>query len=105
MSRPRLALAGTLSAYTAGVLARTVKALAEPNRLQMVAVLHAEDRWMKTAELRAVVPALSEDTVLHHLYVLERAHVTRRTKDGGVALHRLQPGAVDGVVALLRGGR
>lgn len=103
--RPRLALSSTLTRRRAASLARTVKALAEPSRLQMVAVLHAEDRWMGTAELRAVVRPLTEPTVLHHLYVLEAAGVTKRMVRGGIALHRLKSDATDAVVALLRGER
>lgn len=83
-------------------LAGVLKALAEPNRLQLLALL-AEGEQTGT-ELTARLGRLSQPTVSHHLAILAAAGLIQRRRDGVYVWHSLAPAGIAAVVDALRPG-
>lgn len=91
-----------LSAADAASLARILRALADPARLQLVSMVAAhEDGEACVCELTEPL-GLTQPTVSHHLRVLVEAGILSRDKRGKWAYYALVPGALDAVSALLR---
>jgi ArsR family transcriptional regulator len=83
-------------------LARSLKALADPARLQVISlVAAADDQEVCVCDFTASL-TLSQPTVSHHLKVLVDAGYLSREKRGTWAYFRLVPGALDSVAELLR---
>ena len=92
-----------LSAEDATVLARTVKALADPTRLRLVSLVAAHGGEACVCDLTAPV-GLAQPTVSHHLKVLVDAGLMTRDKRGVWAYYALVPGALDALAGVLAGG-
>jgi len=95
--------ADALSAEDAAVLARTMKALADPTRLRLLSLVAAHDgQEACVCDLTAPV-GLSQPTVSHHLKVLVDAGLLTRRQRGTWAYYRLIPGAISAAAQLLPG--
>ena len=91
-----------LDGATAGILARRLKALADPTRLQLVSLIAAaESGEMCMCDLVEPV-GLSQPTVSHHLKILVEAGLLSRDKRGVWAYYRVVPGALDALADVLR---
>ena len=89
-----------LSADDAQVLARTVKALADPTRLRLVSLVAAHGGEACVCDLTEPV-GLSQPTVSHHLKVLVDAGLMSREKRGVWAYYSLVPGSLDALARVL----
>jgi ArsR family transcriptional regulator len=89
-----------LSAEDAHVLARTVKALADPTRLRLVSLVAAHGGEACVCDLTEPV-GLSQPTVSHHLKVLVDAGLMAREKRGVWAYYSLVPGSLDALARVL----
>lgn len=96
------ALGQPLDRPNAEQLATLLKAVADPARLQVLALLRAS----QTGELCACdFPAalgLSQPTVSHHLKILTTAGLVQRRQEGTWAHFRLVPERLDDVAAIFR---
>lgn len=83
-------------------LATLLKAVADPARLQVLALLRASE----TGELCACdfpeALGLSQPTVSHHLKILTAAGLVQRRQEGTWAHFRLVPERLDELVAIFR---
>jgi ArsR family transcriptional regulator len=92
-----------LSAADAASLARILRALADPARLQLVSMVAAhEDGEACVCEMTEPL-GLTQPTVSHHLRVLVEAGILSRDKRGKWAYYALVPGALDALSELLAG--
>ena len=83
-------------------LARTLKALADPARLQLISrIATHDDAEACVCDLTEPL-GLSQPTVSHHLKVLVDTGFLTRTKRGTWAYYRLVPGALESVAKLLQ---
>lgn len=90
-----------LSAEKAEVLARALKAIADPARLRLVSIVAASGNGeVCVCDLTEPV-GLSQPTVSHHLKVLVDAGILRRDKRGTWAYFSLVPGALDSLAGIL----
>jgi ArsR family transcriptional regulator, arsenate/arsenite/antimonite-responsive transcriptional repressor len=89
-----------LSAEEAAGLARVLKAIAEPNRLQVLSLVAARDGGACVCDLTEPL-GLSQPTVSHHLKTLVDAGLLHREKRGVWAYFSLVPGALDDVARVL----
>jgi ArsR family transcriptional regulator len=90
-----------ITAAEAAGLARRLKALADPSRLQLVSLIAAHQGGEAcVCELTGVL-GLSQPTISHHLKVLIEAGLLSRDKRGVWAYYRLVPGALDALASLL----
>lgn len=83
-------------------LAETLKALAEPHRLQILAELDGRPLTIKS--LTEFV-GLKQSTVSHHVRILIKAGLVKSKKEGVRVWVRLVPGALDRVAEALAGVR
>jgi ArsR family transcriptional regulator, arsenate/arsenite/antimonite-responsive transcriptional repressor len=91
-----------ISAQHAAGLARTLKALADPVRLQMVSMVAAhEDGEACVCELTELL-GLTQPTISHHLKILVDAGIFTRDKRGVWAYYAIIPQALDALASLLR---
>jgi len=91
-----------ISAQHAAGLARTLKALADPVRLQMVSMVAAhEDGEACVCELTELL-GLTQPTISHHLKILADAGIFTRDKRGVWAYYAIVPQALDALASLLR---
>jgi ArsR family transcriptional regulator len=91
----------TITADNAEVLARSLKALADPARLRLISMVAAHaDQEACVCDLTEPL-GLSQPTVSHHLRVLVDAGILSRDKRGTWAYYRLVPGALDSLGRLL----
>ena len=91
-----------LDSATASTLARRLRALADPTRLQLVSLVAAsDDGEMCMCDLVEPV-GLSQPTVSHHLRILVEAGLLSRDKRGVWAYYRVVPGALDALADVLR---
>ncbi|WP_456819125.1 ArsR/SmtB family transcription factor [Cellulomonas sp. URHB0016] len=85
----------------AAALARTLKALADPARLKLLALIAAHD-GAEACVCDLIEPVgLSQPTVSHHLKVLTEAGLVTREKRGVWAWFALVPGALDALTGHL----
>lgn len=95
---PELALSRPEAERTAALL----KAVADPTRLQLLALIRAADRSAAcVCDLTAPV-GLSQPTVSHHLKVLTEAGLLRREKRGPWAWFILVPERLEDLAAIFR---
>ncbi|WP_299957712.1 helix-turn-helix transcriptional regulator [uncultured Modestobacter sp.] len=96
-------LEGAMGVEQAAALAHTMKALADPARLRVLALVAGnEGREVCVCDLTDPL-GLSQPTVSHHLKVLVDAGFLTREKRGVWAYFSLVPGALDAVAAALPG--
>ncbi len=94
-------LAAPLDRGTAEDLARLLKAVADPARLQLLALLKASsDGESCVCDLTGPL-ALSQPTVSHHLKVLTDAGLLTREKRGTWAWYSVVPGRLRELAAVL----
>jgi len=86
---------------TAEQLARLLKAVADPARLQLIALIRSsEDRQACVCDLTAAV-GLSQPTVSHHLKTLVDAGLLTRQKRGYWTWYSLVPERMAQIAAVL----
>jgi ArsR family transcriptional regulator, arsenate/arsenite/antimonite-responsive transcriptional repressor len=91
----------TMSAEDADVLARALKALADPARLRLLSMIAAHDDAEACVCDLTEPLGLAQPTVSHHLRVLTDAGYLTRSKRGTWAYYRLVPGSLNKVSSLL----
>lgn len=84
-------------------LADTVKALTDPHRLRILAILH-ELSPMTVKGVTARLGDLSQPTTSHHLKVLTLAGLITRRQEGVFVYYQLAYGAVQQLAGLLDPG-
>ncbi len=95
-------VAASLDADTAVVLARRLKALADPTRLRLVSLVAAHE-GAEACVCDLIEPVgLSQPTVSHHLKILVDAGILTREKRGVWAFYTLVDGALDALAGVLR---
>ena len=92
----------TISADAAAVLAARLKAIAEPTRLRLLAMIAAGPGGEACVCDLTEPVGLSQPTVSHHLKVLVDAGVLVREKRGVNAFYAVVPEALDALAAVLR---
>ncbi|WP_218974372.1 metalloregulator ArsR/SmtB family transcription factor [Streptomyces sp. NP160] len=90
-----------LSAEDAVVLARTLKAVADPARLRLLSLVASHDGGEACVCDLTEPLGLSQPTVSHHLKVLVEAGLLTRDKRGVWAYYALVPGALDSLAGVL----
>jgi ArsR family transcriptional regulator len=90
-----------LSAEHAEVLARSMKALADPARLRLVSLVAAHEGGEACVCDLTEPLGLSQPTVSHHLRVLTDAGFLSREKRGTWAYFRVVPGSLDALSSFL----
>ncbi|QCB93700.1 ArsR/SmtB family transcription factor [Cellulomonas shaoxiangyii] len=94
--------AAEADAETARRLARVFKALGDPTRVQLLAIVAAHDGGEAcVCDLTGPV-GLAQPTVSHHLKILVDAGLLTREQRGRWAYYSLVPGALDHVAHSLR---
>ncbi len=88
-------LTGGLDVAAAALLARTLKALADPARLRLVLLIAASSTGEACVCDLTGPLGLSQPTVSHHCKVLVAAGLLMREKRGAWAYSALVPGALD----------
>ena len=88
--------------HTAEDLARLLKAVADPARLQLLALLKASTGGEACVCDLTGPLGLSQPTVSHHLKVLTEAGLLTREKRGTWAWYSIVPGRLDEIAAVLR---
>ena len=91
-----------ISAEHAAGLARTLKALADPVRLQMVSMVAAHEGGEACVCELTELLGLTQPTISHHLKILVDAGIFTRDKRGVWAYYAIVPQALDALAALLR---
>ncbi|MBO0832724.1 MAG: helix-turn-helix transcriptional regulator [Actinobacteria bacterium] len=94
-------LRAPLSASDAASLARILKALADPTRLQLVSMVAAHDGGEACVCDLTDPLGLTQPTISHHLKILVDASILSRQKRGKWAYYALVPGAMDALRAVL----
>lgn len=89
----------TMSVQDADMLARALKALADPARLRLLSMVAAHDEACVCDLTESI--GLSQPTVSHHLKVLADAGFLTRSKRGTWAYYRLVPETLGRVSSLL----
>ncbi len=90
-----------ITAGQAADLARMLKALADPVRLQLVSMVVAHDGGEAcVCELTGPL-GLTQPTISHHLKILVDAGIFTRDKRGVWAYYALVPSALDALAAVL----
>lgn len=82
-------------------LARILKALADPARLQLLSRIASSDEAVCACDLNDAV-GLAQPTVSHHLTTLVRAGILDREKRGVWAYYSVVPGALGALADVLR---
>ncbi len=95
------ATGATMTAEDAERTARTLKALADPARLQLLSIIAAHEGGEACVCDLTKPVGLSQPTVSHHLKVLTEAGFVTRDKRGVWAYYTLVPGAVEQLAAHL----
>lgn len=90
-----------VTAGQAAILARILKALADPIRLQLVSVVAAHENGEACVCDLTEYLGLSQPTISYHLKLLVEAGIFKRDKRGVWSYYALQPAALDAVSALL----
>ena len=91
----------TIDAEQADLLARKLKALADPTRLRLVSIVAASE-GAEACVCDLIEPVgLSQPTVSHHLKILMEAGFLTRSKRGTWAYYALVPGALGELSQLL----
>ena len=91
----------TIAADQADLLARKLKALADPTRLRLISLIaSSEGEEACGCDLNEPI-GLSQPTVSHHLKILMQAGFLTRSKRGTWAYFKLVPGALGQLSQLL----
>lgn len=90
-----------LSVEGADLLARALKAMADPARLRLVSIVASSDSGEVCVCDFTEPLGLSQPTVSHHLKILVDAGILGREKRGIWAYYSLVPGALDSLAGML----
>jgi ArsR family transcriptional regulator, arsenate/arsenite/antimonite-responsive transcriptional repressor len=91
-----------ITASQAADLARILKALADPVRLQLVSMVAAHDGGEACVCDLTDPLGLAQPTISHHLRILVDGGILTRDKRGKWAYYALVPGGLDALAAILR---
>ena len=91
-----------ITASQAAKLARLLKALADPTRLQLVSMVAAREECEACVCDLTEPLGLTQPTISHHLKILVDAGIFTRDKRGVWAYYSLVPAALDALAAVLR---
>ena len=94
-----------ITASQAADLARVLKALADPVRLQLVSMVAAHDGGEACVCELTEPLGLTQPTISHHLKILVEAGILSRDKRGVWSFYALVPAALDAVAAVLSTAR
>jgi ArsR family transcriptional regulator, arsenate/arsenite/antimonite-responsive transcriptional repressor len=94
-------LTAPLDRPTAERLARLLKAVADPARLQLISLIKASAKGESCVCDLTVPLALSQPTVSHHLRVLTEAGIVRRESRGTWAWYSIEEERLQELSALL----
>jgi ArsR family transcriptional regulator len=94
-------LAEPLGAAEAGALSGALKALADPARLRLLSLIHAQPSHEACVCHLTEPLGLSQPTVSHHLRVLLEAGLVEREQRGSWAFYRAVPEALATLSSLL----
>ncbi|MBO0806825.1 MAG: helix-turn-helix transcriptional regulator [Actinobacteria bacterium] len=94
-----------ITASQATDLARLLKALADPTRLQLVSMVAAHEGGEACVCDLTEPLGLTQPTISHHLKVLVEAGIFTRDKRGVWAYYALVPSALDALSAVLSSSR
>lgn len=86
----------------AEVLARTLRAVADPTRLQVLSVISGRPGQEATVGELAAALGLTQPTVTHHLRILVEDGVLLREQRGRQAWHSVAPDRLAAITDLLR---
>ena len=81
--------------------ARVLKALADPSRVKIMALLFSSRPGEETSGELAAVLDLSESTVSHHLGQLRKAGLVISDRRGMNVFHRVKPEALQALCVVL----
>jgi ArsR family transcriptional regulator len=84
-----------------GETVELLKALADPTRLAMVAILRQQEGPVCVCDLTAAFD-LSQPTISHHMGILKRAGLVESVKDGIWIHYRLRPDLAPAVTRALQ---
>ena len=90
-----------ISVENAEIVARSLKAIADPARLRLISMIAAHDNAEACVCDLTEPLNLGQSTVSHHLKVLVDAGIVTRDKRGTWAYYQLVPGALDFLATLL----
>ena len=90
-----------ITASQADSLARTLKALADPTRLQLVSMVAAHNGGEACVCELTDPLGLTQPTISHHLKILVDAGIFTRDKRGKWAYYALVPAALDALSSVL----
>ena len=91
-----------LERTTAETLARTLRAVADPTRLQLLSMIAgAQDQEATVGDLAAAL-GFSQPTITHHLRILVEDGVLTREQRGKFVWHAIAPDRRDAIIDLLR---
>lgn len=97
---------GPILPYDAAELAAHIKALADPARLQLLAIItNAGTRGISGIGAIEALGRLSQPTIAHHLRILEAYGFVRRERDGAFVCYTVNRDTCTAVAAALRGAR
>lgn len=97
---------GTITPYDAAELAAHIKAIADPARLQLLAIItNAGTQGISGIGAIEALGRLSQPTIAHHLRVLERYGFVRKERDGLFVCYTLNRDTCAAVAAALRDAR
>ncbi|MDR0344855.1 MAG: metalloregulator ArsR/SmtB family transcription factor [Nocardiopsaceae bacterium] len=94
-----------ITASQAADLARLLKALADPTRLQLVSMVAAHEGGEACVCDLTEPLGLTQPTISHHLKILVEAGIFTRDKRGVWAYYALIPSALDALSAVLSASR
>lgn len=93
---------GPIERTAAENLARTLRAVADPTRLQLLSMIAgAQDHEATVSDLAAAL-GFSQPTVTHHLRILVDDGVLTREQRGKYVWHAIAPERRDAIIDLLR---
>ncbi|TCL77932.1 MULTISPECIES: metalloregulator ArsR/SmtB family transcription factor [unclassified Rathayibacter] len=90
-----------MSTENAEMLARSLRAIADPARLRLISMIAAHDGQEACVCDLTEPLGLGQSTVSHHLKVLVDAGILTRDKRGTWAYYRLVPGALESLAGLI----
>ena len=91
-----------LDRETAEQVARTLRAVSDPTRLQILSMVLGSAAGRVTVGEIARQLGLRQPTVTHHLKIMAEHGVLEREPEGRIVWHRIHPDRYDEIVDLLR---
>ncbi len=83
-------------------IARRLRALADPTRVQLLSLIIESEHGQRTVTDLALALGLSQPTVTHHLRVMADEGIVERNRDGRLAWYSITPSRVGDVIESMR---